>query len=93
VAVTDDAEAARQAASATFARYGGLPNYQRQFEREQITAPGDIAVVGDEAAVEAELRAYAQVGVTDFWPAVFGVGDGSEDRTRKLLASLAPDLV
>jgi len=92
VAVTDDATAAREAASATFARYGGLPNYQRQFEREQITAPGDIAVVGDEAAVEAELRAYAQVGVTEFWPVVFAVGDGSVDRTRELLASLAPDL-
>jgi len=92
VAVHDDADAARDQANQTFARYGGLPIYQRQFEREDITAPGDIAVVGDERAVEAELRAYAAIGVTEFWPAVFPVGDAAPTRTWDLLAALAPEL-
>lgn len=93
VAVCEDVPTAREAANVTFARYGGMPNYQRQFQRENITAPGEIAVVGDEQAVEAELRGYAAIGVTEFWPVVFPVGeDASDTRTWNLLAALAPDL-
>lgn len=51
VAVADEA-AARATADVTFARYGTLPNYQRVFAREGVTAPGELAVVGDEHAVE-----------------------------------------
>lgn len=50
-------------------------------------------MVGDEQAVEAELRALAGIGVTEFWPVVYPVdADGSTARTRDLLAAFAPDL-
>ncbi len=55
VAVWDDREQARQVASETFGRYAALPNYQRQFQREGVAAPADLAVVGSESAVEQEL--------------------------------------
>ena len=93
VAVCDDAAEGHRTADEVFARYGGLENYQRVLAREGVTSPGALAVVGTEAEVEAELRRYADVGATELWPTVFGVGpdpDASLDRTRTLLASLAP---
>ena len=93
VAVCDDAGAGRAAAAEIFARYGGLPNYQRQFERDGVAGPADVAVVGDERTVEAGLRALAAAGVTDLWPVAFPVGGPDTiARTRDLLASLAPEL-
>lgn len=93
VAVCPDANVAREAADTIFARYGGLPNYQRQFEREAIASPGEIAVVGTEQRVEDQLREFAQIGVTDFWPVAFAVGGAaSVAGTQDLLAALAPDI-
>jgi F420-dependent oxidoreductase-like protein len=95
VALCDDEAAGREAAGAVFARYGTLPNYQRQFEREGVGSAAELALVGDERAIEAGLRGLAAAGVTDFWPVAFGVGEGagaSVDRTRKLMAALGPNL-
>jgi 5,10-methylenetetrahydromethanopterin reductase len=85
VAVTDDPDAARAAAEEAFGRYNGMENYRRLFEREGVSSVGDLAVVGTEAEVEKQLRHYADVGVTDLWPAVFPAGD---PRTHALLAGL-----
>ena len=93
VAVTNDVAAARAAANETFARYGGLVNYQKQFEREQVSMPGELAVIGDEGAVAAELKTYADLGVTEFWAVPFPVDESDTGaRTRDLLGSLGPDL-
>lgn len=92
VAVTDDVDGARAVAEQAFARYGGLPNYQRLFAREGVAGVGELAVVGTEADVEAQLGRYAGLGVTELWPVVFPVGPdeaGSVRRTRALLAELA----
>lgn len=100
VAVADEAQA-RATADATFARYGTLANYQRLFEREGVSSPGQLAVVGDERAVERQLRRYAALGATELWPIAFPVGPvgpvgddpgASLARTTQLLAALAPDL-
>jgi 5,10-methylenetetrahydromethanopterin reductase len=91
VAVTDDPDAARAVAEEAFSRYNGLENYRRQFEREGVASVGDLAVVGTEADVEKQLRSYADIGVTDLWPAVFPVGAdeaASVGRTRALLSRL-----
>jgi F420-dependent oxidoreductase-like protein len=92
VAVTDDPDAARAAAGTSFARYDGLRNYRRVFDREGVASVVDLAVVGTESAVEAQLRRYADLGVTEFWPIVYPVGDDPEasiQRTRALLSTLA----
>jgi 5,10-methylenetetrahydromethanopterin reductase len=91
VAVTDDPDAARAVAEEAFGRYNGMENYRRLFEREGVASVGDLAVVGSEADVEKQLRSYADIGVTDLWPAVYPVGAdhaASVGRTRELLSRL-----
>jgi 5,10-methylenetetrahydromethanopterin reductase len=91
VAVTDDPSAGRAVAEEAFGRYNGLENYRRLFEREGVASVGELAVVGTEADVEKQLRSYADIGVTDLWPAVYPVGSdeaASVRRTRELLSRL-----
>jgi 5,10-methylenetetrahydromethanopterin reductase len=95
VAVSGDADAGHAAADEVFVRYGGMENYQRLFEREGAESPGELAIVGTESDVEKQLRRYAEVGATEFWPTVFPVGadpEASVRRTWALLADLAPEL-
>jgi hypothetical protein len=81
-------------AEKVFARYQGLDNYRRLFERESVTSVGALVMAGTESHVEKQLRRYADIGVTELWPVVFPVGDTepSTRRTRALLASLSPQI-
>lgn len=91
IAVTDDPAAARRQAGQELTIYGQLPNYKRMLDREGVDGPGDVAIVGDEAEVEGQLRALAGAGATDFLAAIFPAGDNAEasmTRTRALLKSL-----
>ncbi|HEY3882519.1 MAG TPA: TIGR03564 family F420-dependent LLM class oxidoreductase [Trebonia sp.] len=84
VAVTSDPAAARASAAEVFAIYGQLPSYRAMLDREGAAGPGDVAVVGDEDAVSAQIAALAAAGVTDFVAAEFARGQ-DRDRTRSLL--------
>lgn len=91
IAVTDDVDAGREAAAQQFAGYGMLPNYQRVLQRGGAAGPGDAAIVGNEEQVASELVALMDGGATDFWAAIFPVGDdkrASRDRTKNLLRDL-----
>lgn len=95
VAVCDDADAARATAQHVFARYAGLENYRRLFERDAVSSVGELVVVGPEDDVRAQLRRYADVGVTELWAIVFAVGadpGASLGRTLASLARVPPDL-
>jgi len=87
VCVTDDPEGARSRANRIFAIYGQLPSYRAMLDREGAAQPGDVAIVGTEDAVAAQIAALEQAGVTDFVAAQFSRGD-DEARTRALLRSL-----
>lgn len=87
VAVTEDADAMRAKASEAFAVYGGLPSYRAMLDREGAANPGDVAVLGDEDSVAAQIRALADTGVTEFNAALFG-GREVQERTFSLLTSL-----
>jgi F420-dependent oxidoreductase-like protein len=92
VAVHDDVAEARATAAKRFAAYGLLPNYQRILARGNVAGPEDAAIVGDEAAVTAEIEALVEAGATDVWAAPFAVGEdrsGSRARTHALLRELA----
>lgn len=91
ICVTEDVAAAREAAAKVFAVYGGLPNYRRMLDREGAAGPADVAIVGNEAQVEAQIRAVASAGATDMIAPIFPTGAdarASMTRTYALLKSL-----
>jgi alkanesulfonate monooxygenase SsuD/methylene tetrahydromethanopterin reductase-like flavin-dependent oxidoreductase (luciferase family) len=91
VAVADDVAEARQRAARGFQIYGHLPNYRRMLDREGAAGPEDVAIVGNEAEVERQLRAMAGTGCTDLVAAVFPAQEdagASIVRTWSLLKGL-----
>lgn len=91
VAIADDESAGREQAACLFERYGSLVNYRRILDIEEAEGPSEVAVVGDEAQVERQIRAFADAGATEFIASVFPVGAdaaASVARTQALLKSL-----
>ncbi len=87
VCVTDDEGTAKERADTIFAIYGQLPSYRAMLDKEGAAGPGDVAILGDEAAVRQQIEGLAKVGVTDFVAAEFSSGAEAE-RTRALLVDL-----
>jgi F420-dependent oxidoreductase-like protein len=87
VCVSDDPDGARERAARVFAIYGDLPSYRAMLDREGVSGPADVAIVGGEDTVGAQIGALASAGVTDF---VAGEYTGGPDgaRTRAFLRSL-----
>lgn len=91
VAVVDDVDTAREKAARSFQIYGGLPNYQRVLAKEGVEGPKDIAIVGNEAEVERQIKDFASAGATLVLAGAFPVGDdpkASLERTHQCLKSL-----
>ena len=87
VCVTDDRDRARERASRVFAIYGDLPSYRAMLDREGAAGPADVAIVGDEDAVAAQIGSLAEAGVTDFVAGEYTTGaEGA--RTRAFLRTL-----
>jgi F420-dependent oxidoreductase-like protein len=88
--VTADAEAVREKATEALAFYERFPSYQRVIGLSGGTRAVDLAAIGDEEAVAAEVARYREAGATEV---VFTMTDlGSEAdrrRTWKLLGELA----
>jgi F420-dependent oxidoreductase-like protein len=87
VCVTSDPAAARATVAEELAIYGQLPSYRAMLDREGAAGPGDVAIVGDEDAVAAQILALADAGVTDFAAAEVARGQDRE-RTRSLLKAI-----
>jgi 5,10-methylenetetrahydromethanopterin reductase len=91
VCVTDDPARARADADKALAIYGQLPSYRAMLDKEGAAGPGDVAVVGDEDAVAAQIATLADNGVTDFAAAEYARGPEGP-RTRALLRALTAEL-
>ncbi len=87
ICVTDDVPAARERAARNFSIYGTLPSYRAMLDREGADGPADVAIVGSEEEVRAQIARLAEVGTTDFMANEFGSKD-EQARTRELLRSL-----
>jgi 5,10-methylenetetrahydromethanopterin reductase len=87
VCVTSDPDGARERAARVFAIYGELPSYRAMLDREGAAGPADVAIVGDEDAVGAQLSALAEAGVTDFVAGEYTHG-AEGTRTRAFLRSM-----
>lgn len=87
ITVTDDAAAARETAGKVFRTYGALPSYRAMLDREGAASPAEVAIVGNEAEVNATLDRMAEGGVTEFMAAPFSAkkDDDSVARTWDLL--------
>ena len=91
VCVTEDVAGAREFCAKAFAIYGQLPNYRRMLDKEGAAGPADVAIVGNEAQVEQQIRAVASAGATDFLASAFPSGPDTKaslSRTYGLLKSL-----
>jgi 5,10-methylenetetrahydromethanopterin reductase len=87
VCVTDDPDGARERATRVFAIYGDLPSYRAMLDREGAAGPAEVALVGDEDTVAAQIGTLEEAGVTDFGAVEFTGGpDGA--RTRAFLRTL-----
>lgn len=91
IAITNQVDAARAAANKQFAMYGQLPSYRAVLDKENAAGPADVAIIGDEHAVAAQVRRFAEIGVTDFIASAFPVRDdaGALERTYAWLAHTA----
>jgi 5,10-methylenetetrahydromethanopterin reductase len=85
IGITDDAEATRRRLNEGMGRYGTLPSYRAMLDIEGVADPGDVAVLGDEASVRAQLAEFADAGTTDFMASLVG----SREQREKTLALLA----
>jgi len=89
IALTDDPADAREQANQQFAMYGTLPSYRAVLDHGGAAMPGDAALVGNAAELDAELNRLEAAGVTLFNPAIFRTEQGGPARTREYLASRA----
>jgi 5,10-methylenetetrahydromethanopterin reductase len=87
VCVTDDPDGARERATRVFAIYGDLPSYRAMLDMEGAAGPAEVALVGDEDTVAAQIGKLEEAGVTDFGAVEYTGGpDGA--RTRAFLRTL-----
>jgi hypothetical protein len=95
IAVCDDESVGRETAARRYGTYANIPTYARMLARGDAESPADVAVVGSESVIEAKLREYEDVGVTDLVAMVFAAGADdatradSRRRTMDLLSGLA----
>jgi F420-dependent oxidoreductase-like protein len=84
-ALTTDPAGAREKISEMLGMYGMLPSYRTMLDREGAAGPGDIAVVGDEKALDAALDRLRDIGVTDYDALLLPLEEGIESRTLDYL--------
>lgn len=95
VVVHHDIAEAHSAIASMSTMYSGMTNYQRIIAAGGGTSPADVAIIGDEPAVQARLRELVGAGATDIWAQPIAVGNDRDQRsaslrrTRELLSELA----
>ncbi|MFI1927657.1 MULTISPECIES: TIGR03564 family F420-dependent LLM class oxidoreductase [unclassified Streptomyces] len=88
--VTDDADAVREKATEKLAFYEQFPSYARVVGLSGGRRAGDVAVIGDERTVAAEVRRYREAGATEVVFSGTGIaGAAARRRTWALLGELA----
>ncbi|MGW2031508.1 LLM class F420-dependent oxidoreductase [Streptomyces sp. NPDC001811] len=88
--VTDDVDAVRARATEALAFYERIPSYARVIGLSGGRRAADLAVIGDERTVEAEVRRYRDAGATEVvFSATEIAGEAARRRTWRLLGALA----
>jgi 5,10-methylenetetrahydromethanopterin reductase len=87
IVLTENVDAAREAISKILVVYGQLPSYRAMLDKEGAAGPADVALVGNEKALDAQIQRLRDVGVTDFSASIVPTEDGAVERTLDYLAS------
>jgi len=93
--VADGAVYVTPAPLASTAEAETSPNYQRLLDRGEARDVGDLCAAGDEGAILARFKQFADAGVTDLSVRLLPIGDNREEliaskyRTREVIADLA----
>ncbi len=93
-----EVDAARERANRILGEAEVSPNYQRLLEYGDARDVGDICAAGDEEAILARLRRFADAGVTDLSVRLLPIGDSREEliaskrRTREVIAGLGAEV-
>jgi F420-dependent oxidoreductase-like protein len=88
---------ARNRANKFLAEAQYSPNYQRLLQHGDIEDVGGLLAAGDEAAIIARFRRFADAGATELSLRLLPIGDGraellaNKDRTRQFLAHLVAE--
>lgn len=95
---TSEVDAARERANRILGEAEISPNYQRLLGYGDAKDVGDLCAAGDEAAIAARFRRFADAGVTDLSVRLLPIGDGRDEliaskrRTRDMISKLAAEL-
>lgn len=93
-----EVDAARERANRILGEAEISPNYQRLLDYGDAKDIGDLCAAGDETAILARLKRFADAGVTDLSVRLLPLGENrdeliaSKQRTRALIADLAAAL-
>lgn len=87
IVLTNDPDDAREKIAKGLVIYGQLPSYRAMLDKEGAAGPADVAIVGDEKALEAGIQRLVDAGVTDFDASIIETEPGAEKRTLDFLQS------
>tara|TARA_R110002167_G_scaffold14118_4_gene57794 strand:+ start:266 stop:1165 length:900 start_codon:yes stop_codon:yes gene_type:complete len=87
VVLTNDAASAREAVGQQLSVYGQLPSYRAMLDREGVAGPAELALVGNEAELDAALAAIAAAGADDLIAVLVETDEGARARTLDFLQS------
>jgi F420-dependent oxidoreductase-like protein len=94
----NEVDAARERANRILGEAEVSPNYQRLLDYGDARNVGDICAAGDENAILARMRSFADAGVTDLSVRLLPIGDNRDEliaskrRTREVIAELGAQL-
>jgi 5,10-methylenetetrahydromethanopterin reductase len=86
VLLTNDAPSARSMIDEQLQVYKHIPSYRAMLDREGADGPGDVALVGNEAQLRAQIQSLADIGVTDLNAVLVHTQTQEYDRTLAFLA-------
>ncbi|MBV9321244.1 MAG: LLM class F420-dependent oxidoreductase [Mycobacterium sp.] len=91
---SSEVDAARERANRILGEAEVSPNYQRLLDYGDAHDVGDLCAAGDEDAILARFRRFADAGVTDLSVRLLPIGDNRDElvaskrRTREVIAAL-----
>ena len=93
-----EVDTARERANRILGEAEVSPNYQRLLDYGDARDVGDLCAAGDEEAILARMRRFADAGVTDLSVRLLPIGDNRDElvaskrRTREVIAELGAQL-